>query len=68
MKKKILNTTTYQLLNKVKIESLNIIGTIVDISNGPNGENYYIIEERFKDGSSELHFSIKENDLKSINK
>lgn len=68
MKKKVINIPSYQLFNKVKIESLNVVGTIVDICNGPNGEIHYIIEETFKDGTGELHYSIKENDLKLINK
>ena len=63
MKKKMINISSYQLLNKVKIKSLNIIGTIVDVYNGPYGETYYVIEETFEDGSGELHYSIKETDL-----
>ena len=66
MKKRIINIPSFQLLSKVKIESLNIIGTIVDISSERNGINYYIIEQTLEDGSGKLHYSIKGNDLTLI--
>lgn len=56
-----------KLYDKVRIKKGNIVGFVVDISNGPEGP-VYIVEETHEDATSDMHFNLEREDIEFIGK
>jgi hypothetical protein len=58
-------TDNIKLYDKVRIKKGNIVGFVVDISNGSEGP-VYTVEEMHEDATSDMHFNLEREDIEFI--